>query len=194
MANLVDFPVPLCSIAEQLYITGLNKDFGAQDDAGLVRLWTSEPVTSLPPLSDEDKKAKLELVSNLLNGIHLCAAAEGISFAKHLGVPLPQYYELCVEAAGGSTQYKEQGIKMIDILELPRRIEGGYSRGAREEDPVAFGQRGVESGRAGWQGAEPGVAPEAVHGVMGTDERTLECNTHYCECIKNVGFGRDCVF
>jgi 3-hydroxyisobutyrate dehydrogenase len=124
MANLVDFPVPLCSIAEQLYITGLNKDFGAQDDAGLVRLWTSEPVTSLPPLSDEDKKAKLELVSNLLNGIHLCAAAEGISFAKHLGVPLPQYYELCVEAAGGSTQYKEQGIKMIDILEGKQEQDG----------------------------------------------------------------------
>lgn len=124
MANLVDFPVPLCSIAEQLYITGLNKGFGAQDDAGLVRLWTSEPVTSLAPLADEDKKAKLELVSGLLNGIHLCAAAEGIMFAKHLGVPLAQYYELCVEAAGGSTQYKEQGTKMIDILEGKQEQEG----------------------------------------------------------------------
>lgn len=118
MANLVDFPVPLCSIAEQLYITGLNKDYGANDDAGLVRLWTTEPVSSIQSsLSEDDKKAKLELVSNLLNGIHLCAAAEGISFAKNLGVPLAQYYELCVEAAGGSVQYKEQGTKMIDILE-----------------------------------------------------------------------------
>ncbi|OAG06795.1 oxidoreductase-like protein [Paraphaeosphaeria sporulosa] len=132
MANLVDFPVPLCSIAEQLYITGLNKDFGAQDDAGLVRLWTSEPVTSLAPLADEDKKAKLELVSNLLNGIHLCAAAEGISFAKHLGVPLAQYYELCVEAAGGSTQYKEQGTKMIDIIEGKQGHEGASLRSYRD--------------------------------------------------------------
>ncbi|KAL1612983.1 hypothetical protein SLS60_001214 [Paraconiothyrium brasiliense] len=118
MANLVDFPVPLCSIAEQLYITGIDKDFGPNDDAGLVRLWTSEPVASIQSsLSEEEKQAKLELVSNLLNGIHLCAAAEGVSFAKHLGVPLAQYYELCVDAAGGSVQYREQGVKMIGILE-----------------------------------------------------------------------------
>ena len=118
MANLVDFPVPLCSIAEQLYITGLNKDYGPNDDAGLVRLWTTDPVSSIQSsLSDDEKKAKLELVTNLLVGIHLVAAAEGVSFAKHLGVPLAQYYELCVDAAGGSVQFKEQGAKMVEILE-----------------------------------------------------------------------------
>ncbi|KAF1974384.1 oxidoreductase-like protein [Bimuria novae-zelandiae CBS 107.79] len=118
MANLVDFPVPLCATAEQLYITGLNKDYGANDDAGLVRLWTTEPVASIQSSrSDDEKKAKLELVSDLLIGIHLVAAAEGVSFAKHLGVSLGQYYELCVEAAGGSAVFKEQAPKMIDILE-----------------------------------------------------------------------------
>lgn len=118
MANLVDFPVPLCSVAEQLYTTGIDKGYGPNDDAGLVRLWTSEPVSSIQSsLSEEDKNSKLELVSNLLIGIHLVAAAEGVSFAKHLNVPLAQYYELCVDAAGGSAQFKEQGAKMVDILE-----------------------------------------------------------------------------
>ena len=123
MANLVDFPAPLCSIAEQLYITGLNKDYGSNDDAGLVRLWTTEPVSSIQSsFSEEEKKAKLELVSNLLIGIHLVAAAEGVSFAKHLGVPLAQYYELCIDAAGGSVQFKEQGAKMIEILEGKQQV------------------------------------------------------------------------
>lgn len=118
MANLLNFPAPLCSIAEQLYITGVNKEYGPNDDASLVRLWTSEPVSSIQnSLSEEDKQAKLKLVTDLLMGIHLVAAAESISFAKHVGIPLRQLYELAVDAAGGSTQFKEAGEKMIDILE-----------------------------------------------------------------------------
>lgn len=118
MANLVDFPVPLCSIAEQLYVTGLNRDFGSNDDSSLVRLWTPTPVSSITSsFSASEKAAKLDLVASLLVGIHLVAAAEGVSFAKHLGVPLAQYYELCVDAAGGSTQFRERAKEMIAVLE-----------------------------------------------------------------------------
>jgi len=118
MANLHNFPVPLCSIAEQVYLSGLDKGYGSDDDSGLVRLWTSQPVASIQSaFSEEDKKAKLDLVSNLLIGIHLCAAAESMSFAKHVGIPLPQFYKLAIDAAGGSAMFKEIGPQMIDILQ-----------------------------------------------------------------------------
>lgn len=118
MARLLGFPTPLCTIAEQVYFSGADRGWGPNDDAGLVRLWTSEPVSSIQgSLSEEDKKAKLDQVVNLLAGIHLVAAVESITFAKHVGLPLEQLYELAVEAAGGSTMFKELGPKVISILE-----------------------------------------------------------------------------
>jgi 3-hydroxyisobutyrate dehydrogenase len=118
MARLLDFPSPLCSIAEQVYFAGMDKGFASHDDASLVRLWTSEPVSSIQStFSDEEKKAKLKLVTDLLIGIHLVAVAESISFAKHVGLPLSQLYELAVDAAGGSTMFKDFGAKIIPILE-----------------------------------------------------------------------------
>jgi 3-hydroxyisobutyrate dehydrogenase len=118
MARLLGFPVPLCAIAEQVYFAGADRGWGSQDDAGLVRLWTSEPVSNIQTsLSDEEKNSKLDLVINLLTGIHLVAVAESIAFAKHVDLPLQQLYELAVEAAGGSTMFKKIGEKVIPILE-----------------------------------------------------------------------------
>lgn len=118
MARLVNFPTPMCTVAEQVYFAGNDRGWGPNDDAGLVRLWTSDPVAKIESaLSDEDKSTKLELVVNLLTGIHLVAAVESITFAKHVGLPLPQLYELAVEAAGGSLMFKEFGAKIIPILE-----------------------------------------------------------------------------
>ncbi|KAF2254614.1 oxidoreductase-like protein [Trematosphaeria pertusa] len=137
MARLLNFPAPLCSIAEQVYLSSVDKGYGPNDDAGLVRLWSSEPVSNIQTeFSDEDKKAKLELVTNLLIGIHLCAAAESIAFAKHVGLPLPQLYELAVDAAGGSAMFKEFGAKMIPILEGERaenaEVLGSYLEGLKK--------------------------------------------------------------
>ncbi|KAF2643279.1 oxidoreductase-like protein [Massarina eburnea CBS 473.64] len=118
MARLVNFPTPLCTSAEQAYFTGLDRGWTTQDDAGLVRLWTSEPVSSIQStFSEEVQQEKLNLVTDLLTGIHLVAAAESISFAKHVGLPLPQLYELAVDAAGGSVMFREFGAKFIHILE-----------------------------------------------------------------------------
>ncbi|ORY10653.1 oxidoreductase-like protein [Clohesyomyces aquaticus] len=118
MARLKNFPSPLCTIAEQVYLSGVDRGWGPNDDAGMVRLWTSDPVSSIQcTLSAEEKEQKLKLVVDLLRVIHLCAAAESIAFAKHVGLPLPQLYELAVEAAGGSTMFKTFGAKMIPVLE-----------------------------------------------------------------------------
>ncbi|KAF2691966.1 oxidoreductase-like protein [Lentithecium fluviatile CBS 122367] len=124
-ARLHNFPTPLCSIAEQVYLAGLDKGFGPQDDAGLVRLWTNTPVSSIEStLSDSEKQSKLDLVTDLLAAIHLVSAVESITFAKHVGLPLPQLYELAVEAAGGSAMFKEFGAKIIPVLEGEDSGEG----------------------------------------------------------------------
>lgn len=83
-----------------------------------MRLWTSDPVTSIQSsLSVEDKEQKLTLVKNLLRAIHLVAAAEALSLARHVNIPLPQIYELAKDAAGGSKQFETYGAKMLPILE-----------------------------------------------------------------------------
>ena len=118
MARQLQFPTPLCSIAEQVYFAAVDRSWGANDDAGIVRLWTSDPVTSIQSsLSAEEKQQKLTLVKDLLKGIHLVAAAEALSLAKHVNIPLPQIYELAKDAAGGSKQFEDFGPKMLPILE-----------------------------------------------------------------------------
>ncbi|PVH94943.1 oxidoreductase-like protein [Periconia macrospinosa] len=144
MGRLLNFPLPLCSITEQVYFSGVDRGFGPNDDAGLVRLWTSDPVSSIQnSFSEEDKKAKLKLVADLLIGIHLCAAAESLAFAKHVGIPLAQMYELVVEAAGGSAIFKEYATKMIPILEgkggdtsVPESFFDGLKKAVQEAQNV----------------------------------------------------------
>jgi 3-hydroxyisobutyrate dehydrogenase len=118
MARLLHFPSTLVTVAEQVYFSAADRGWTPNDDAGLVRLWTSDPVSSIQsPASAEEKSAKLDLVVNLLIAIHLVAAVESLAFAKHVGLPLQQLYELAVEAAGGSTMFKELGPKLIQILD-----------------------------------------------------------------------------
>ncbi|KAF9698868.1 hypothetical protein EKO04_003221 [Ascochyta lentis] len=118
MARQLGFPTPLCSIAEQVYFAAVDRGWGANDDAGIVRLWTSDPVSNIQSsLSAEEKQQKLTLVKDLLKGIHLVAAAEALSLAKHVGIPLPQIYELAKDAAGGSKQFEDFGPKLLPLLE-----------------------------------------------------------------------------
>jgi 3-hydroxyisobutyrate dehydrogenase len=132
MSRNASFPSKLCSIAEQVYFSALDRGWGANDDSGLVRLWTAEPVSSITTtLSTEDKQAALQQVVDLLTGIHLVSAAEAISLANHVGIPLSQLYELACDAAGGSRMFKEAGGKMIDILQGKEdgkgTVLGGYA-------------------------------------------------------------------
>jgi 3-hydroxyisobutyrate dehydrogenase len=135
MSRSANFPSKLCSTAEQVYFSALDRGWGANDDAGLVRLWTPEPVSSITSTSDKD--AALELVIDLLTGIHLVSAAEAISLAQHVGIPLPQLYELACDAAGGSTMFKEAGGKMIEILEKKDGGRGSVLGGYAEKLKIA---------------------------------------------------------
>ncbi|PGH12700.1 hypothetical protein AJ80_06646 [Polytolypa hystricis UAMH7299] len=109
-----NFPVPLCTTAEQTYLSGLIRGFGPNDDAGMVRMYYSQPISNVTPKSPESSAAGIKLVLALLTNIHICAAAEAVSFAKFLNVDMGQFYELVNAAAGGSEMFKVRGAEMIE--------------------------------------------------------------------------------
>jgi len=115
-ARLRNFPIPLASMAEQVYLSGLSRGMGSEDDAGLIRLYLSnadsQPVSSSNGAS-KDSVSKLALVISLLKGIHLCAAAEALAFADHLGLDASQFYGVVNSAAGASWMFRDRGPRMI---------------------------------------------------------------------------------
>ena len=115
MARLSKFPTPMSSIAEQVYTAGLARGWGSNDDAGMVRMYYPEPVMKARRLDGgaTELKRRTQLIVSMLVGIHICAAAESIAFAKHVGIPLEQFYDLAIDAAGGSAMFRECGKDMI---------------------------------------------------------------------------------
>jgi 3-hydroxyisobutyrate dehydrogenase len=116
-ARRVQFPTPMTSAAEQVYFAGLSRGYGVDDDGSLIRLY-KEGHGAVGPVkgtaeTDEEKKA---LVVGLLKGIHLCAAAEALAFASHVGLDLDQVFELCINAAGGSKILSQVGPSIMKVL------------------------------------------------------------------------------
>ncbi|KAI5920944.1 NAD binding domain of 6-phosphogluconate dehydrogenase-domain-containing protein [Camillea tinctor] len=141
------FATPMTSVAEQVYFAGVGRGWGADDDSSMIRLYT-EGEGKVGPVSatDYDDEGKLKLVLALLKGIYLCAAAEAIAFAKRCQLDLDQVYELCVNAAGGSTVFKNVGPEMMKLCrgEALVALEGGESLGDLErqlQEAVAEAQR-----------------------------------------------------
>lgn len=116
-ARRYTFPTPMTSAAEQVYFTGIARGYGADDDGGLIRLYT-EGKGKIGPVKGlaENKEAKTKLVVDLLRGIHLCAAAETLSYAAHVGLDLDQVFELCINAAGGSAMLSSVGLQMMKVI------------------------------------------------------------------------------
>jgi 3-hydroxyisobutyrate dehydrogenase len=132
-----NFPSHLCSVSEQVYFAAVDRGWGANDDAGVVRLWTAEPVTKIQSdLSAEDKEAKLQMVVDLVTVLHIVSAAEAICLTKHFDISLSQFYDLASNAAGGSTMFNELGSQMISILEGKEdgsgKVLGGYMEALRK--------------------------------------------------------------
>ncbi|KAF1845297.1 uncharacterized protein K460DRAFT_394984 [Cucurbitaria berberidis CBS 394.84] len=126
-----DFPTPMSSIAEQVFLDAFGRGFGADDDSGLVRLYTGGvyPTSKNPAIdtSIKSQEERLAMVIALLEGIHLCAAAEALAFAAQLGLDLAQVYELCSDAAGGSRLLDLVGRGMLQTLSVGDTVEQGGS-------------------------------------------------------------------
>ncbi|KAI0011833.1 oxidoreductase [Xylariaceae sp. FL0662B] len=115
-ARRAKFPTALTSTAEQVYFAALCKGQGSEDDSRLIRQY--ERTCDVGPLmaSVIRKEEKTALVVNMLKGIHLCAAAEALTLAHHVGLDLDQVLNLCVDAAGGSRMLAAAGEAMIRVL------------------------------------------------------------------------------
>ena len=115
MARLAGFPAPMCGIAEQVYTAALDRGWGPNDDAGMVRFYYPEPVVKVQGTaqSEEETERRIKLIERIMVGINVCAAAESIAYAKHVGIPLDQFYTLAADAAGGSKIFSESGKDMI---------------------------------------------------------------------------------
>ncbi|KAK2743754.1 hypothetical protein FQN55_007158 [Onygenales sp. PD_40] len=118
-ARLHNFPTPLCSISEQVYLSALSLGYGGDDDGSAVRLYYKDPIVKAEPkasLTPESNAAALKLVLDLHRNILLVAAAEAISFARHLKVDMAVFYDVVNAAAGGSTMFKVRGAEMMAKL------------------------------------------------------------------------------
>ncbi|KAH8785966.1 oxidoreductase [Diaporthe sp. PMI_573] len=130
-ARRYSFPTPMTSVAEQVYLTGLSRGWGADDDASMLRLY-SEGVGKVGPIKGRShtEDEKLRLVVNLLRGIHLCSTAEAIAFASHVGLDLDQVFDLCTNAAGGSAMLNLHGPEMIKAFQGGRdQVARGWAAG-----------------------------------------------------------------
>jgi 3-hydroxyisobutyrate dehydrogenase len=116
-ARQSQFPTPLCSTAEQVYLSALLQGYGAVDDSSMVRQYFAEPITKVSSTkSDEETAEALQLVLDLMEVTNLVAAAEAISFARYLNVDLKQFYTLVSDAAGASRQFMKKGLEIMEGL------------------------------------------------------------------------------
>ncbi|CRG91175.1 3-hydroxyisobutyrate dehydrogenase [Talaromyces islandicus] len=113
-ARLQKFPTPLSSTAEQVYLTGLLHGWGPKDDSAMVRMYTSESLTKVQStLSPEETTRRLQIVTKAMKYTNIVSAAEAVAFARHLNVDMTQFYDLVINAAGGSNMFNTLGATMI---------------------------------------------------------------------------------
>ncbi|KAI1372542.1 NAD binding domain of 6-phosphogluconate dehydrogenase-domain-containing protein [Hypoxylon crocopeplum] len=150
------FPTPMTSTAEQVYFSGLGRGYGPDDDSSLIRLYTEGKgkVGPVQGLAQSDP-SKLALVVALLKGIYICSAAETIAFANRCNLDLDQVFDLCINAAGGSTMLQTIGPDIIKLCrgerlstgpgesfgELARQLQEAVEEAQRLKAPVYLGSQ-----------------------------------------------------
>ncbi|KAJ5152132.1 hypothetical protein N7492_010427 [Penicillium capsulatum] len=114
-ARQSQFPTPLCSTAEQVYLSALLQGYGAVDDSSMVRRYYPEPITKVSSKQSPEQAAEAQqLVLDVMELTNLVSAAEGIAFARYLNLDLKQYFTLVSLAAGGSRQFLTKGLDIIE--------------------------------------------------------------------------------
>lgn len=114
-ARRAGFPTPMTSVVENLLYTAVSRGYGGDDDSSLLRLYTEGAPT--PTGSEKETSPEsLQLVIDLLKGIHLASAAESLAFAHHVGLDLDLVLDLCINAAGGSAMLEVHGPAIVAAL------------------------------------------------------------------------------
>jgi 3-hydroxyisobutyrate dehydrogenase-like beta-hydroxyacid dehydrogenase len=117
-ARRYGFPALMAGTAEQVYLARAAAGFGPKDDSSIIVAY-NEGVGKMGPVKGtaETEENKIMLVQQLLRGIHLCSAAESLAFAHRVGLDLHQVLDLCVNAAGGSSQLAQFGPIFVKVLQ-----------------------------------------------------------------------------
>lgn len=113
VARANQFPAPLANTAHYTYLQGVQAGMLKDDDAALVRLYLPEAQDDLvAKMADADVKmnsshqVSRDTVVDMLCGIHLAAAVEGMAFCKHIGgIDRDLMYEIISKAAGWTPMF-----------------------------------------------------------------------------------------
>jgi 3-hydroxyisobutyrate dehydrogenase len=133
------FPLFLSSTTEQVLALGVSSDYGLLDDAQLTRVYLPSTPTlvltqalskpaSGTPLSDAEKRKKLQLVQQVMSGVHLAAAAEAMSLGKKVGLDMQMLFKIIETAAGSSRAFVDR---------TPQILSGNWSSTKTVQDVVA---------------------------------------------------------
>ena len=104
------FPLPLLSVAEQLYTTAISAGWGKEDDCVMTRLYlpnrpdlVTEQVK--PSKASEPPQLQFRDIKYLLIGVHVAVISEAMSFCEKLGIDTDIMFDIVTNAAGSSSMF-----------------------------------------------------------------------------------------
>ena len=104
------FPLPMLSVAEQLYTTAISAGWGKEDDCVMTRLY----LPNRPDLvmeqansskTSESPQLQFDDIKFLLIGVHLAVISEAMSFCEKLGIDTDIMFDIVGNAAGSSVMF-----------------------------------------------------------------------------------------
>jgi 3-hydroxyisobutyrate dehydrogenase len=124
----------LCSATEQVLASGVSAGLGAIDDSALVGVYLPKDPTlvlklaSASTTAEEDQK-KLKIVTQLMAGVHIAAAAEAMSLGVKVGLEPNQLYGIIAGAAGNSFMFSNA---------TPQLLSGKWTSTKTVDDIIAL--------------------------------------------------------
>jgi hypothetical protein len=80
----------------------------------------SETQNGLSSSTEDLKPGKVEVINQLLMGIHTAVAAEAMGLASTIGLDTGQVYDIIVTAAGNSRMFEDRVPRMANIDSFPK--------------------------------------------------------------------------
>ena len=104
------FPLPLLSMAEQLYTTAISAGWGKEDDCVVTRLYLpnrSDLVMEQVKATKASEPPQLQFrdIEHLLIGVHVAVISEAMSFCENLGIDTDIMFDIVSNAAGSSLMF-----------------------------------------------------------------------------------------
>ena len=104
------FPLPLLTMAEQLYTSAISAGWGKEDDCVMTRLYLpnrSELVMEQVKATKASEPPQLQFrdIEHLLIGVHVAVISEAMSFCEKLRIDTDIVFDIVSNAAGSSVMF-----------------------------------------------------------------------------------------